>query len=167
MRYRLEWVVALGALAFAAPAMAAVDAFIWFDDVKGPSTVQPGAIELTSFSWGASNPTTIGSATGGSGAGKGRVSEIVITKSTDSASPVLMRACASGKHFPTVTLRKAGGSETYTLSDVVLSCQTGGSGGGERITLNFTKISSDGSLTTQGKIEGQTTTAGGAAGPWH
>jgi type VI secretion system secreted protein Hcp len=163
MRYRLEWAVALGALAFAAPAMAAVDAFIWFDGVKGPSTTQPGAIELTSFSWGESNPTTIGSATGGSGAGKGRVSEIVITKSTDSASPVLVRACASGQHFSTVTLRKAGGSETYTLSDVVLSCQTGG-GGSERLTLNFTKISSDGSLTTQGKIEGQT--AGGAAGPW-
>jgi len=163
MRYRLGWAVALGALALAAPAMAAVDAFIWFDNVKGPSTIQPGAIELTSFSWGASNPTTIGSATGGSGAGKARVSEIVITKSADVTSPTLMRACASGQHFPKVKLRKAGESETYTLSDVTLSCQTIGNGGGESLTLNFTRISSDASLTTQGKIEGQTTTAG----PWH
>lgn len=43
-----------------------------------------------------SNPSTIGSATGGAGAGKTRFNEFTIKKTSDSASPIFMR---NGKQF--------------------------------------------------------------------
>ena len=107
-------------------AMAAVDAFIWFDKVAGPSTdaAHPGAFEIKDFSFGAENPTTIGSATGVAGAGKVKFNEFTIKKTTDSASPLFRRSLARGQHFAQVKLemRKAGGDPaTYTFSDVSVS----------------------------------------------
>src|ERR1700739_792594 len=69
------------------------------------------AYELYSFSWGASNPVTVGSAAGGMGAGKVSLSSFNVMKKTDNASPTLFKACCTGTHYPTATvvLRKAGG----------------------------------------------------------
>jgi len=69
------------------------------------------AFEIKDFSFGVENPTTIGSATGGAGAGKIKFNEFTITKSVDKASPVLFKSCAAGEHYKKVTLemRKAGG----------------------------------------------------------
>ena len=85
--------------------------------------------------------------TGGGGAGKVSFHDLSITKVLDKSSVTLQQACASGKHFPKVTLvvRKAGGQPylEYTLSDVlVASYQLESVGGGdkpplEQITLNF------------------------------
>jgi type VI secretion system secreted protein Hcp len=47
----------------------------------------PRAFEIKDFSFGIENPTTIGSATGGAGAGKIKFNEFSITKTTDTASP--------------------------------------------------------------------------------
>jgi type VI protein secretion system component Hcp len=86
---------------------------------------------------------------GGGGAGKVAVHDISITKKIDKSSPLLFKACANGKHFPTVvlTMRKAGkGQETYltiTLTNVLISSyQTGGHADQptESLSLNFTKI---------------------------
>ena len=55
------------------------------DTVSGGSG--PRAFEIKDFSFGIENPTTIGSATGGAGAGKIKFNEFSITKTTDSASP--------------------------------------------------------------------------------
>ena len=109
-----------------ATAMAAVDAFIWFDKVAGPSTdaAHAGAFEIRAFSLGATNASTIGSATGGVGAGKVKFNEFTIKKTTDQASPLFRRALAGGQHFGQVKLemRKAGGDPvTYTFSDVSVS----------------------------------------------
>lgn len=91
----------------------AVDAFLKIDGVPGESTAagHEGEIDLDSFSWGASNPTTIGSATGGAGAGKVNFKELVVTKHVDKASAKLFLHCCNGVHFPeaTITVRKAGG----------------------------------------------------------
>src|SRR4029077_13323573 len=86
---------------------AAVDAFIWFESVapveiiKGDSTdtVFPGKngwSALKDFSFGVENPTTIGSATGGAGAGKIKFNEFTIKKTTDAASPAFFK---DGKQF--------------------------------------------------------------------
>lgn len=92
----------------------AYDAFLSVDGVNGDSTRQgfEGQIEVTSFSWGAVNPVTMGPG-GGSGAGKAELSTFNIAKYTDSASPALFQACASGKHFPNakLTLHKAAGDD--------------------------------------------------------
>jgi hypothetical protein len=46
--------------------------------------------ELGKISGGVENPTTIGSATGGAGAGKIKFREFTIKKTTDSASPIFI-----------------------------------------------------------------------------
>ena len=73
------------------------------------------------------------------------------------ASPLLMKACATGQHFPTATLtcRKAGGSQVeflkIKLADILVSSfQNGGLGQGsdikqdelplDQLSLNFVKI---------------------------
>jgi len=82
-----------------------------------------GEIEILNFSWGASNPISIGSATGGAGAGKLKFKPFIVTKKIDLSSAGLFRACAIGAHFPTATLtiRKAGGTQ---LEYLVLTFKT-------------------------------------------
>jgi type VI secretion system secreted protein Hcp len=108
----------------------AVDAFIWFENPgvsappqgetldafykiggKGPCSAQ-GAFEIKDFSFGVENPTTIGSATGGAGAGKVKFNEFTIKKTTDKASPLFFKNCCVGAHYSKVyiEMRKAGGS---------------------------------------------------------
>jgi type VI secretion system secreted protein Hcp len=101
----------------------AVDAFIWFKEQAGMlapigetkddnySKKDNPAFEIKDFSFGVENPTTIGSATGGAGAGKIKFNEFTIKKTTDSASPAFFRNCAAGAHYKKVILemRKAGG----------------------------------------------------------
>jgi type VI secretion system secreted protein Hcp len=99
----------------------AVDAFIFFDKPgvgekpKGETHdsvyVKNDAFEIKDFSFGVENPTTIGSATGGAGAGKIKFNEFTIKKTTDQASPTFFLNCCIGSHYPAVTIamRKSGG----------------------------------------------------------
>ena len=128
----------------------AFDTFMYFDSpaavggltVVGESTdatySKSKAYEIYSFSWGASNPVTIGSATSGTGGGKVSVSSFNVMKKTDTASCTLFSACATGAHFPTahVVMRKAGGTQLvylqYDFTEVyVESVQWSGSSGGD------------------------------------
>ena len=87
----------------------AVDAFIRF---KSPSVgSEPERFEIKDFSFGIENPTTIGSATGGAGAGKIKFNEFIIKKTTDAASATFFKNCCAGAHYKTVIIemRKAGG----------------------------------------------------------
>jgi type VI secretion system secreted protein Hcp len=117
-----------------------------------------GQIEIFSFSFGASNPTTVGSGITGLSAGKVSISSFNCMKKTESSSGVLFTACCTGEHFTkaTVTLRKATGTSgkqqnflTYVLEDVMVeSIQWSGSSGGddtptESISLAFGKITID------------------------
>jgi type VI secretion system secreted protein Hcp len=107
----------------------AVDAFIWFEEQSGMraavgetqddffSKTKPNpAFEIKDFSFDVENPTTIGSATGGAGAGKAKFGEFNITKLTDKASPAFFMNCVAGAHYKTVTLamRKAGANPNAT-----------------------------------------------------
>ena len=125
----------------------AYDSFLYFTggspEIKGEtqdSTYSAkNAMEIYSFSWGASNPATIGSATGGIGAGKVSLSSFNIMKKTDSASGVLFQACCAGTHYPQMNIdfRKAGGTKpvvylTYEFKEVMIeSVQWSGSSGGD------------------------------------
>jgi type VI secretion system secreted protein Hcp len=92
--------------------MAIFDCFLKIDGVKGDSldAGHPGEIELLSFIWGETNSTSIGSATGGAGAGKVKFENFVCIKHVSIASPALALLCAAGTHIPNVvlTVRKAG-----------------------------------------------------------
>ncbi len=102
----------------------AVDAFIKFTPAEGSGMPAPigesqdsvfkNYFEIKDFSFGAENPTTIGSASGGAGAGKVKFNEFTIKKPTDTASPIFFKNCAAGAHYGVVTLaiRKAGADPT-------------------------------------------------------
>ena len=80
----------------------AVDAFITFESVSAGSA--PEAFEIKDFSFGVENPTTIGSATGGAGAGKIKFNEFTIKKTSDQSSPAFFKNCCVGAHYKTVTV---------------------------------------------------------------
>ena len=107
------------------------------------------AIEVDSFSWGAKNPITIGSATGGAGAGKIAFNELRINKKVDRASPLLFKQMATGAHYKTVvlSLRKAGEKDpymTFTMDTVFISNMNYGGGSpqvaSEEVTFVFGKV---------------------------
>jgi type VI secretion system secreted protein Hcp len=121
----------------------AFDSFLKLEGLDGEAT-RAGFekwIELFSFSWGASNPVTIGPGTTGAGGGRVSISSFNCMKKTDCASPVLFQMCCNGKHFPTakLMLNKAGGDDqkaveyiSYEFSLVfVESVQWSGSTGGD------------------------------------
>ncbi len=131
----------------------AFDAYLKLEGIKGEATAKgfETAIEIYSFSWGASNPVT-SSGGSGHGAGKVSISSFNLMKKTDCASPTLFTNCCTGKHIPkaSVHMRKAGGKQdeylTYTFTDVMVeSVQWSGSSGGddtpaESLSLAFSKV---------------------------
>lgn len=141
----------------------AFDTFLLIDDgkkVPGESTAAgltpaTGWMEIYSFSWGASNPTTVGSGTTGLSAGKVSISSFNIMKKTDTASCPLFQACCAGQHYPTakVVMRKATGTSgaqqiflEYDFTDIMIeSVQWSGSSGGddtptESVSIAFAKV---------------------------
>jgi type VI secretion system secreted protein Hcp len=97
----------------------AVDVFLKIGDVKGESndSKHAGEIDVLSWSWGVSNSGS-GALGGGHGAGKANFNDLSFMHALDKASPVLLKACAMGDHFPEATLvsRKAGkGQQDYLI----------------------------------------------------
>ena len=130
----------------------AVDMFLMLDGVKGESSddKHKGEIDIEAFSWGMSQSGS-GHRSTGSGTGKVDVHDISISKFVDKSSPVLMLACANGKHIPKgkITVRKAGENPldylTIDFENILISgYQTSGADGGtvpsENISLNFSKV---------------------------
>lgn len=134
----------------------AFDTYIDLKGVEGEATAKgfEKKIEIFSFSWGASNPTTVGSATSGLSAGKVSISSFNVMKKTDKSSARLFAACCRGDHFDTlvVTMRKAVGEGgqgpflIYKFSNVMVeSIQWSGSSGGddtptESVSFAFAKV---------------------------
>lgn len=134
----------------------AFDAYLKIDGVDG-EVMAKGVdkhIEIYSFSWGASNPTSAHSSGGKAlSAGKVSVSSFNLMKKCDKTSTVLFQSCCTGKMFKkaTVTMRKAGGEGgqapflVYDFYDLLIeSVQWSGSSGGddtptESVSFAFTK----------------------------
>jgi type VI secretion system secreted protein Hcp len=134
----------------------AFDAFLKIDGLDGESTRKgfEKQMEIKSFSWGATNPATIGAGGGGGGAGKVSITSFNISKMSDVASPLLFQSCCKGIHYPkaVVTLIKSGGKSAfdfikYEFENVyVESVQWSGATGGddtplESVSLAFSKVS--------------------------
>jgi type VI secretion system secreted protein Hcp len=112
-------------------------------DLAGESTRAgfEGWIEIYSFSFGASNPTTVGSGAAGMAAGKVSVSSFNVMKKTEAGSPTLFSKCCMGDSFATasIVLNKASGDKKTPLSFLkfdfkevyVDSIQWSGSTGGD------------------------------------
>jgi type VI secretion system secreted protein Hcp len=133
--------------------MAAVDFFLKIEGIDGESGDKTfkNAIDLESWSFGATNSGSMAHA-GGGGAGKVKFADFHFVMKVNKSSPKLMLACASGEHIKkaVLTCRKAGKDQQeylkFTFSDcIVSSFQQGGSSTGEivpqdQISLNFAKI---------------------------
>jgi type VI secretion system secreted protein Hcp len=130
----------------------AADIFAKIGDIKGESldVKHKDEVEVLSWSWGVSQS---GSVTGGGGGGAGKASfhDLNFTHVVDKASPVLMKACATGGHIKeaTITVRKAGkGQQEFLIvkmSDVIITgVSPSGSGDGatpaESVALQFAKV---------------------------
>lgn len=135
----------------------AFDAYLKIEGIDGEVTAKgmEKTVEIYSFSFGASNPTSVSSSGGtGMSAGKVSMSSFNFMKKLDKASSSLFQACCNGKHFAkaTLSLRKAGGDAgqgvflEYVLTPVFVdSVQWSGSTGGddtptESVSFNFGKI---------------------------
>lgn len=132
----------------------AVDAFLWFEEIKGESQDEKHKdwIQIDSYSWGLSNPS---SPRGGGGGGVGRATfqDFHFVTKISKASPVLFLSCASGKHIPkaVLSLRKSNADGAaqddfliYTLSELMVSDFSEAEDVREsptnQFSLNFTRI---------------------------
>lgn len=128
----------------------AVDMFLFIDKPAIPGEAQSGTkahptgcIDVLAWSWGISNSGTTHMG-GGSGAGKANFQDVSITAWYEKSTHELMKSCTNGTHHEEITLvcRKAGTAPleyiTYILKDcIITSVSTGGSGGEDRLTVNF------------------------------
>ena len=107
---------------------------------NNPSSI---TLDVQSFSWGVSNPTTIGTG-GGIGAGKASLSSLNVLTTVDASFPVLNAAVAAGKRFPTATLTfpSGNGTVTYQLDNVIIESaqQSGGGTLANSLSLAYEKV---------------------------
>lgn len=84
----------------------AVNAYLIIDGRPGPSTSKTDAIDILSFSFGASQTSTIGSGSSGgeSRSGRANVSDISIMKVVDKTSPLLFDDCVTGNYLKKVDI---------------------------------------------------------------
>ncbi|WP_206930480.1 Hcp family type VI secretion system effector [Roseococcus thiosulfatophilus] len=143
--------------------------FLKLGDIKGETTqlTHKDWIEVNSFQFGVGRG--ISSGVGGGSkreATAPSVSEIVVTKTMDIASPLILKAAIGGKAVVTkieLTQTDNNGKhvafQKYILTDTLVSGYSISSGGDrptESISLNFTKIDSE-YLDINDKFESKTT----------
>ncbi len=86
----------------------AVDFFLKLDAIDGESVAEGHTKEIAimSFSWGASQTTSV-AGTGGSGAGKANLADLSIMKTYDAASAPMYKSLLLGTHIKTGVLTAA------------------------------------------------------------
>jgi type VI secretion system secreted protein Hcp len=155
---RRALLASLASLWLAAAAAQAADFYLKIEGIEGESIGSQGsdgAQMVASWSFGQSNPTSVGS----SGMGQGRMAApaaavpaqgtsgtVSVTRQYDKASPMLAKRCAQGEHIKSAQLKRCedGQCLTYDLQDVVISSYSLSNAGDgrpmESLSLNFTKI---------------------------
>ena len=128
------------------------DIFAKIGDIKGESldAKHKDEVEVLSWSWGVSQSGSINQG-GGGGAGKANFNDFHFTHRVDKASPILLKACATGEHIKeaTITVRKAGkGQQEFLIikmNDVLItSVNPGGTADpvamAESVAMQFAKV---------------------------
>jgi len=129
----------------------ASDIFAKIGDIKGESldAKHKDEVEVLSWSWGVSQTGNLPQGSGG-GSGKASFSDVQFTHHIDKASPLLMKACATGMHIKdaTITARKAGkGQQEYLIfkmNDILITsvqpALTGSESSIESVSLQAAKV---------------------------
>ena len=126
--------------------------FAKIGNIKGESldSKHKGEVELLSWSWGVAQSGTMAHG-GGGGEGKASFTDFNFAHHVDKASPVLMKACATGEHIKeaTITVRKAGkGQQEFLIikmNDIIItSVEPSGAGDGsltaENVAMQCAKV---------------------------
>ena len=130
----------------------ASDIFAKLGDIKGESldSKHKDEVEVLSWSWGVNRTGSIAHG-GGSSEGKASFNDFNFTHHIDKASPVLLKACATGEHIKdaTITVRKAGkGQQEFliirmndiVITSVALSAAGDAAATAESVALQFAKV---------------------------
>jgi len=147
----------------------ATDAYLFLSDEVGGESQRAGhegEIEVLAWSFGGSNPASVGIGSGG-GVGSVTLQDFNITKYTDSSSAAIFQMLCAGQHFETAkfTLYKAGGSGgalpylTFEFEEVYITALAQGGSGAEdlptenvtfaygKVTMTYTQQAKDGTAT--------------------
>lgn len=130
----------------------AVNAYLILDGVEGPSTSRAKAIDILSFSFGASNSTVIGPGSSGSEtkAGRANIQDLNLMKVLDKTSPTLFNYCVTGTTVKTATIyydkpmgdKQADYFKIELTNAIITSVQLSGSSENpvESVSLAFEKV---------------------------
>lgn len=144
----------------------AVNAYLIIDGVPGPSTSLSNAIDILSFSFGASNAAVFGpgSSGGESRAGRADVSHVNVMKVLDKTSPQLFENCVSGDYINSVDVHyyKPMGNKQDVYFKIhmekvlITSVQLSGSNENptESVSFAFSKIKVSYNPEKDGKLQG-------------
>jgi type VI secretion system secreted protein Hcp len=129
----------------------ASDIFAKIGTIQGESTdvKHKNEIDVLAWSWGVTQTGSMAHG-GGGGSGKASFQDLNFTHHIDKATPLLLKACATGQHIPdaTITVRKAGkGQQEYLiikLTDVLIAgvalSVAEGAATAENVSLQFAKV---------------------------
>jgi type VI secretion system secreted protein Hcp len=144
----------------------AVNAYCIIKGVPGPSTSLADAIDILSFSFGASNSAVFGpgSSGGESRAGRADVSSVSIMKVLDKTSPTLFADCVTGDYIDSVDVQyfKPMGTKQdvyfkiHMEKVVITSVQLSGSNENptESVSFAFAKVKVSYNPEKDGKLQG-------------
>jgi|SRR5579863_113272 type VI secretion system secreted protein Hcp len=144
----------------------AVNAYCLIKGVPGPSTSLSDAIDILSFSFGASNSAVFGpGASGGeSRAGRADVSQVSVMKVLDKTSPTLFGNCVTGDYIDSVDVQyfKPMGNKQdvyfkiHMEKVVITSIQFSGSNENptESVSFAFAKVKVSYNPEKDGKLQG-------------
>lgn len=142
----------------------AVNAYLVIEGVDGESTSKQKAIDIFSFSFGASMSTSALDAGGSMRAGRADIQNISIMKSLDKTSPLLFQNCVSGDFLKKVQIiyEKAMGDkqEEYFIIQMdealITSIQLSGSNENptESLSFAFKKVKVSFNPEVDGKLKG-------------
>ncbi len=107
-------------------------------------------VDVLAWSWGVTHSSATGPGAG-AGAGKASFRDLTFTHHVDRATPLLMKACATGERLTdaTITVRRLGDQQqdhlVVTMTDVLVtgvatSVGVDGDAGVEEVALSFAKV---------------------------
>jgi type VI secretion system secreted protein Hcp len=128
------------------------DIFAKIGTIQGESTdvKHKDEIDVLAWSWGVTQSGSMAYG-GAGGTRKASFNDFIFTHHIDKATPLLMKACATGTHIPdaTITVRKAGkGPQEYLvikmtdvlITGVAMSVAEDPTGTAETVTLQFARV---------------------------
>jgi type VI secretion system secreted protein Hcp len=144
----------------------AVNAYLIIDGRPGPSTSKKDAIDILSFSFGATQTAVIGAGSSGGEARSGRanVADVTIMKVVDKVSPLLFDDCVTGNYLAKVDIiydKPMGDDQQdyykiHMENALITSIQHSGSSENpmESISFAFSKIKVSYNPEDNGKLQG-------------